>query len=184
MNRFVACSCLVINLISLAHAKEWRGIVPLHSSRADVERLLGKPTRDFGVNLVSYRLPGETVDIQYAANPQCIDEWPYDSWNVPRQTVTFIRVAPKKETYLSELKLDLSQFTKEPGDHDIPNSFYYINEPDGISLRVSEIDKTRTLVDAFVYGPQSADARLRCKPKGGFKFFPPTISFRDRKDGV
>jgi len=127
MNRILACICLVINLVSLIHAKEWRGIVPLHSTRTDVERLLGKPTQDFEGILVSYRLPTETIDIQYAANPQGTAEWPYDSWNVPKQTVTFIRAAPKKETYLSDLKLDLSKFTKEPGDYDVPSHFYYIH---------------------------------------------------------
>src|SRR2546423_15604886 len=113
MNRFVASSCLAIIMVSLVHAKEWRGIVPLHSTRADVEHLLGKPKQDFEGILVSYRLPTETIDIQYAANSQCTAEWPYDSWNVPKQTVTFIRVAPRQETYLSDLKLDLSRFTKE-----------------------------------------------------------------------
>jgi hypothetical protein len=180
MNRFVACVWLVIGMASLIHAKEWRGIVPLHSTRADVERLLGKPERDRDGILVSYRTLDEIVDVQYAANPQCAAEWPYDSWNVPKQTVTFIRVeSKKKETYLSDLKLDLSKFTKEPGDDDIPGSFYYVNELDGLSLRVGEMGNERTLVGAFVYGPNSKDAQLRCKPKGGFKFFPPTISFRD-----
>jgi hypothetical protein len=167
-------------IVAVANAREWRGIVPLHSTRADVERLLGKPAQDFDGTLVSYRLPAETIDIQYAANPQCTEEWPYYSWNVPKQTVTFIRVAPRgKETLLSELKLDLSKFTKERGDSDVPTHFYYINESDGFSLSVHEMDGARTLVGAFVYGPPSSEAGLRCKPKGGFKMFPPTISFRD-----
>jgi hypothetical protein len=29
-----------------AFAKEWRGIIPLHSTRADVEKLLGPPPND------------------------------------------------------------------------------------------------------------------------------------------
>ena len=39
-------------------AKPWRGIVPLISTRADVERLLGKPN-DFGL----YELNGEAASV-------------------------------------------------------------------------------------------------------------------------
>jgi len=178
MTRILMSGLLIITIISAANAKEWRGIVPLHSTRADVERLLGKPKQDFEGILVEYQLSTETIDIQFAANPQCKEEWPYSSWDVPKHTVTFIRVAPTKETFLSELKLDLSKFTKEPGDYDVPSHFYYINESDGFTVSVQEMG-AGTLVGAFVYGPPSSEARLRCKPKGGFKLFPPTISFRD-----
>jgi hypothetical protein len=101
-----------------------------------------------------------------------------DSWNVPKPTVTFIRVAPRKETYLADLKLDLSKFQKERGDYDVPTHFYYINESEGFSISVHEmLNNSGALIGAFVYGPESKDARLRCKPKGN-KFLPPTISFR------
>jgi hypothetical protein len=42
-------ACLMILLLAVmseAFAKEWRGITPLKSTRADVERLLGKPNSD------------------------------------------------------------------------------------------------------------------------------------------
>src|SRR5260370_771459 len=113
INRFPACACLILSMMSASHAKEWRGIAPLHSTRADVERLFGPPKDDLDGILVSYYLADVIVNIQYAANPRCMEEWPYDSWNVPKPTVTFIRVAPRKETYLADLKLDLSKFQKE-----------------------------------------------------------------------
>src|ERR1700737_317169 len=46
---------------------------------------------------------------------------------------------PKKKRILSDLKLDLSKFTKEPGDYDVPSHFYYINELDGFSISVHEM---------------------------------------------
>ena len=44
--RVLACACAVLLLLpEAAHvqAKEWRRIVPLRSTRAQVERRLGKP---------------------------------------------------------------------------------------------------------------------------------------------
>jgi hypothetical protein len=42
-------------------AEEWRGIVPLRSTRADVVRLLGKPNE-----LGRYEVNGERADIIYS----------------------------------------------------------------------------------------------------------------------
>jgi len=39
-------TCLLILLPRGAAAKSWQGITPLHSTRADVERVLGKPVMD------------------------------------------------------------------------------------------------------------------------------------------
>jgi hypothetical protein len=43
INAILAYLCL-LTVASLSHAKEWHGIVPLHSTRAEVERLLGPST--------------------------------------------------------------------------------------------------------------------------------------------
>ena len=38
--------CVVLISINSAYAKSWRGLEPLHSTRADVERLFGRPIDD------------------------------------------------------------------------------------------------------------------------------------------
>ena len=178
MNRFLASLIIIIGLGISCRAKEWRGIVPLHSTRSDVEKLIGAPKEDLDGILVLYRLPDVMVDIQYAANPKCQEDWPYDSWNVPKGTVTFIRVAPRKHTHLTDLNLDLAKFVKEHGDSDVVNHFYYIDEAEGFSLSVHEIKAGLDgIIGAFVYGPTTKDDGLRCK-RGRFRFAPPTISFR------
>jgi hypothetical protein len=91
IGRSCTCMILILSIFSAAPAKEWRGIVPLHSTRAEVEKLFGPPRDprdDLDGILVSYHLPDVILDIQYAANPGCAEEWPYDSWNVPKGTVT------------------------------------------------------------------------------------------------
>ena len=44
-------------------AKGWKGIVPLHSDRVDVERLLGAPT---GECKCIYNTGSETVRVEYS----------------------------------------------------------------------------------------------------------------------
>ena len=52
---------LCLYCAKLVQAKEWRGIVPLKSTRADVERLLGKPN-----GLGRYEFDNERAYIDYA----------------------------------------------------------------------------------------------------------------------
>ena len=39
----IPCVCTVLAMVAVSQAKGWRGLVPLHSTRTDVERLLGAP---------------------------------------------------------------------------------------------------------------------------------------------
>jgi hypothetical protein len=51
----------IILCATTAEAKSWRGIVPLYSTRSDVEQLLGPPTAQSTPFSVVYKTPGETV---------------------------------------------------------------------------------------------------------------------------
>ena len=46
VKRLLPCVCLILFATALADAKPWRGIVPLHSTRADVKRRLASSTQD------------------------------------------------------------------------------------------------------------------------------------------
>ena len=60
---------LILALNFVIQAKGWRGIVPLHSTRADVEQLLGPPDRKGNKPVVSYDLEKEQVTIIYSREP-------------------------------------------------------------------------------------------------------------------
>lgn len=79
-----------------AAAKPWRGIVPLHSTRAEVERLLGPPTlEEYG-----YRFEDEMATITYSSRA-CEEGLP-GGWNVPLNTVVEIRVSPNTEISVAD----------------------------------------------------------------------------------
>src|SRR3954464_4038317 len=94
--------CLIFLTANLCFGKEWRGIIPLHSTRADVERLIGLPTSPGGSE---YSLKDEHVVILYSGRPCEKDK--RDGLNVAPDTVLTITVSPRKEQTISNLNLDL-----------------------------------------------------------------------------
>jgi hypothetical protein len=104
-----------LSLIScLVEAKEWRGIKPLHTSRQEVESILG--VKSEGRSLEWYNLPGVTVMISYTTLPCGNDE--HGKWNVPPNTVISIGVTERNAVDFSSLHLDLRAFEKKRTDVD------------------------------------------------------------------
>src|SRR4026207_1897071 len=97
----IVCTlCLLsINLVEL-QAPGWRGIIPLQSTRAEVEALIGPPVQPNGR---TYDLKNERVNIVYAnggCNNRAVE------WNVPPDTVISITVYPQSEVRVSDLGID------------------------------------------------------------------------------
>ena len=156
---------MFLSLKGTCFAREWNGIVPLKSTRADVERLLGHGSNNI------YRHGKQIVDIEYAQfpcghkNPPGWPEAP-PGWNVPVDTVTAIRVSLGKHTVpLESLPYDLTKFTKVRGDHDLPQHFYYTNDADGFAIEFFDFGgKEGNVVRAFLYTRTAKEEReFRCK---------------------
>src|SRR3954468_17022603 len=115
-----------LNFASISQAKEWHGIVPLHSKRADVERLLSK-----GTNLAdsccfaTYSLENARIFVRYSSG-NCRAE----GWDVPKNTVISLEIYPSIESRLSDLHIDESKFqiTEDP---ELPGIFQYDNVEEG-----------------------------------------------------
>lgn len=139
-----------------AEAKGWRGIVPLHSTRAEVERLLGPPTEQHSEYSVLYRTENETLIINYARGLPCGIGEKYSQWRVPRGTVESILITPNMGSPLSKLSIDESKYKRRSGGHR-PEDIYYINDEDGESVRVFQDQ-----VMEITYSPTASDEHLRC----------------------
>lgn len=146
----------LLGLIALttdfSRAKGWRGIVPLHSTRADVERLLGPGTNQCKC---AYYLDDVNVFFQYSSG-DC-KSGGSGGWNIPPDTVIRFTVVPKPKPRLSDLNLDESKFMKKQSGH-IAGVINYIDEQEGLSLEVHE-----GMVQAFYYQPTAKDKHLRCQ---------------------
>jgi hypothetical protein len=123
---------MLLSLAGVSSAKEWRGIVPLQSTREDVTRLLGNPS-DANSIRANYFLEKEDVYLVFSseeAKQECVRK-------LPPATVLLIEVRPKGDVSLIELHFDESRFRKfDPGSGFYPGMEGYISDEDGLVLRV------------------------------------------------
>lgn len=154
----IILSCLFLILVTTGRSsgKGWRGIIPLHSTRADVERLLGPPEEPDKQHVSDYKLENEVVSIIYATGAPC-GEGMESGWQVPRGTVVDITVAPRTAMRLAELKLDKSKYKRMGGGHLIDVA-YYINKEEGIKVAVYQEE----VVTDITYFPAEEDNYLSC----------------------
>jgi len=135
-------------------AKEWRGITPLKSTRADVERRFGKPDK-WG----NYELNEERVSFDYGDGPckglylllgedncKCLAD---------ESAVLKIFVEPIVKRRISALKLDMKKFTRTPISP-FPHTFEYSNREEGITYTVDEPEDE---IRHITYYPSNVDCR-------------------------
>lgn len=157
------CLCITLGLPALAYAKDWRGIIPMRSTRADVEVLLGEPpappkdgSRSYTLNKgrsIYFLDEGEVyivfAEAEIPAAVDCLAR-------IPAGTVLMIQVTPKKELSLSDLPIDESKFRKfDPSQP--PNIGYaaYVNEQEGLIIRT-----LKSRVEQIVYIASAPDKGL------------------------
>lgn len=139
-------------------AKAWRGIEPLHSSRADVERLLGPPN----YNETRYDFPEGTASIKYAFGG-CKEGLP-GGWSVPKDTVIEIQINLKIPRPTSEVLLPGKEY-QEIYEGDLPGYRQYLDNEEGIRFH-SEMG----MVYRLDYIPAAKDKGLSC---GEYKYAAP-----------
>ncbi|HKC63832.1 MAG TPA: hypothetical protein VKB86_09345 [Pyrinomonadaceae bacterium] len=121
-----------------SNAEQWRGITPLKSTRADVERLLGKPEPEpEGMSfLATYKLRTEEVNVLYAIKSLCNEPERCDCL-VPDDTVIEIYVESKVKMKFSSLDIDKTTFDRFPLVENT-SVIFYRNAEAGLTYAVSE----------------------------------------------
>src|SRR5262245_59444389 len=118
MKLFVTLSVLFITISPVVypqHSVGWRNIVPLRSTRSEVEKQLGL----LDLSCQCYETDHEVIYISYSSGP-CVGELP--GWNVPANTVLSIRLVPQKKSLFLDLKLKKEDFIRTADD--TATSFY------------------------------------------------------------
>jgi hypothetical protein len=133
---------LLLIVSGTVHAQGWRGIVPLHSSRTNVEELIGKSKADETVP--TYEFETETVKIFYSKYP-CGNPLNLDQWNVPPDTVLHIGITPKRPMELAERHVDLSKFSKKRVSWDTLE-YYFFDYENGLVLELNSTGKTDPII--------------------------------------
>jgi len=140
---------LMIIAPAVVDAAEWRGLVPLRSTRGDVQEKLKRKSSGQGVD--TFVIDGDKVTIAYSVNG-CSDG--FREIDVPKDVVTSIVVRPDTPPPLTKLGLDLSRFRITGTD----TSITYEDRERGLSLDVADRDVYR-----LIYEGTSQD-RLKFPP--------------------
>jgi len=158
--RTIICIGWLLSTVVISRAQGWRGIVPLHSTRADVEALIGPPIQPKGR---TYDLKNERVNVVYS-DGSCDNS--KIEWNVPSGTVIGITIYPQQTLLISDLRTDLNKFDKFIDPHN-PDSVSYNNKEEGLGIGT----RSNGEVVVIEYFPAAKDNQLRCP-----KFFPNQFS--------
>lgn len=151
LNMLLACFTFALVSVGNSIAQEWRGIIPLKSSRADVERLFGHVEGGYGV---TYALTDGNLFVEYSSGP-CKDGRK-EGWNVPEDTVISFSFSPTIKQRVEDLKVEQRRFKKVKDGH-IDWGYYLVNENDGIMYDVQD-----GMVENVEYYPPPKYNNLRC----------------------
>lgn len=146
-------------LASYASAKSWHGITPLHSTRADVEKLWGKPLPPPPESGRAYTLSDERsiyftdegeIYVLYARFTSECDK------SVTPDTVLWLSLTPRAKIQLSELRIDKAKFTTyDPARPKGSGYKAYTDESEGYSILTF-----KGLVEQIYYQPTLQDRKL------------------------
>ena len=146
----IAAVITALAMATLSQAKEWRGIVPLRSTRDDVIRLLG-PTRDTNDLRSIYHLEKEEVYIVFSSKNFC----DADTKKVPLGTVLLIQITPSTKPPLTDFQVDKKKFRRFDPSSQSTEFQGYIDDDEGLMIRGH-----KELVDKVFYMASAKDRDL------------------------
>jgi hypothetical protein len=136
----------------------WSGLVPLRSTREEVEKLLGQSKMSHGFTYI-YENENERVDVLYSAGPCELSG--VERWNVPKDVVIWMEVIPRKRILIKDLQLDPKKYGRFQHSH--PDNWVdYWNKEEGVIVHSIIWVKAEELF-FFEYRPTTKDATFRCK---------------------
>jgi len=145
----------LLTRMGVAQNNRWKEIVILRSTRADVEKMMGKGEER--ASIVYYPIKEGSLHIEYS-DGHC-RPGQYRGWKVPEGTVIELTYTPfNNPPLLSSLHLDLSRFRITRESPDVPDLITYIKDDDGIAYTV-QLDGT---VSEIRYFPSTQYDKLQC----------------------
>lgn len=156
---------LIVFLLSMSVSaqsitNDWRGLIPLKSTRADVETLLGKPK--VGRTDI-YETAEEVVTLWYSRGT--CKQIKASVWNVPKDTILGILFSPKKSLPLSQFfSFPNPEFERE-ADIEMRDRFTYRNKDSSVTFHTEILPNGTEDISFIAFAPSKADYPLRCSAR-------------------
>jgi hypothetical protein len=140
---------------------QWQTLVPLVTTRSEVEAGLGAPISGKEYILV-YDTPDERLTVWYggakkAPSADC-------NWDISNETVFNFLFAPKKKIRLVDMNIDLSKFQKQKAP-EMVQDYYYYNDDEGITISTRIAGGEEVLLN-IERGPDAAQRKKYCCKQG------------------
>lgn len=139
----------------------WKGIKPLRTDRAAVEKVVGKPKASLD-GYYNYETDDFFIQVNYSTAPCWESDYNRGKYNVPEDTVLSYHVILNEGIKLSEFKFKRENYRKEEDDHrrDI---FYYVSSEDAIMLGIGVIDGIEYVGRLRFYPTPNDEKKFECK---------------------
>jgi hypothetical protein len=135
--------------------ERWKEIVVLRSTRADVEKMMGRGEKQ--ASIVYYPIKEGSLQVEYSDG--VCKPGQYRGWKVAEGTVIELVYTPyKSPPPLSSLHLELNRFRIKRESPDVPELLTYIKDDEGVAYTVQR-DGT---VSEIRYFPSTQFEKLRC----------------------
>lgn len=170
----------ILFLISLftisvySQTNSWKGLTPLVSTRADVERILGKPQNP----KTHFEYEVEEGKVSFSYQEKICD----NGWNVPKDRLISIDFESKELLGFDfdELKLERNKFTYLIRGDDGRGTF--VNKQDGVEYNFDFGDKQLASITFYA---REVDDNLRCNGFAPFApewhyYYPQSYKFYDK----
>lgn len=162
MNKWIGVALVSFALIGVQKKLlDWKSVVPLVTTRAQVEANWGSPVAGSGY-VVQYETASEKIMVWYggaksAENDAC-------RWKVSNDTLFQFVLAPKESVRLSDVNINLASFEKQKA-REMVNDYYYYNDNEGITITTRVTDGEELLLN-IERGPTSAERKKHCCKDG------------------
>ena len=161
---WVTALLLALNFTVLCSPIEegWKGIRPLVSDIATVNRILGEPKIDSYSGYYRYAVDETHINVSYAAAPCSEGEYGRGEYKVPAKTVIYYSVHFRKWVKLSELEFASEKYKRVTNEHARDVVSYY-SEGFGITI-ITNVGEGVEYVASIDFRPAAADKeRYKCK---------------------
>ena len=145
-----------IFLINQTEEKGWKRIMPLRSTKKDVEEILGSPKEN---NL--YETEKEKIIVWYSKG-RCRRN-KSSNWNVPKDTVLTFTVIPKEKLLISTFINSIEGQFKREIDYKSEGIYHYYNEDHSVFIETRILPEGGEDIILIDYLPTTEDKKFRCK---------------------
>ena len=162
MKVFIAIAFTSLLLVGFQKKQiEWRSLVPLVTTRNEVEAELGAPSSGKEYILI-YDTTEERITVWYGgAKKSATDKC---RWDIPNETVFNFLLAPKKKVRLADVKIDLTKYQKQKA-LEMVQDYYYYNENEGVTITTRIVEGEEILL-SIERGPDAIQKKTYCCKEG------------------